>query len=58
MSSCENGGLTPVAMGAQVRIADGKLGVTDGPFVEAREVVAKEIVVGYAIFEHGSSLSR
>ncbi len=54
MSSCENGGLTPVAMGAQVRIAGGKPGVTDGPFVEA-----KEIVVGYAIFEHGSSsLSR
>ena len=54
MSSCENGGLTPVAMGAQVRIADGKLGVTDGPFVEAREVDG-----GYAIFEHGSSsLSR
>ena len=40
------GGLTPVAMGAQVRIADGKLSVIDGPFVEA-----KEIVGGYAIFE-------
>ena len=41
-----NGGLTPVSMGAQVRIADGKLSVIDGPFVEAKEVVG-----GYAIFE-------
>jgi hypothetical protein len=32
--------------GAQVRIADGKLSVIDGPYVEA-----KEIVGGYAIFE-------
>ena len=42
----ENGGLMPVATGAQVRIADGKLSVIDGPFVEAKEVVG-----GYAIFE-------
>ena len=42
----DNGGLTPVSMGAQVRIADGKLSVIDGPFVEAKEVVG-----GYAVFE-------
>ena len=40
------GGLTPVAMGAEVRIADGKLSVIDGPFVEAKEVIG-----GYAIME-------
>lgn len=40
------GGLTPVAMGARVRIADGKLSVIDGPFVEAKEVIG-----GYAIME-------
>ncbi|RWP69255.1 MAG: hypothetical protein EOS20_21660 [Mesorhizobium sp.] len=40
------GGLTPVAMGAQVRIAEGKLSVIDGPFVEAKEVIG-----GYAIME-------
>jgi hypothetical protein len=40
------GGLTPLAMGAQVRIADGRLNVVDGPFVEAKEVIG-----GYAIFE-------
>ena len=42
----DNGGLMPVKTGAQVRIADGKLSVIDGPFVEAKEVVG-----GYAIFE-------
>jgi hypothetical protein len=42
----DSGGLMPLAKGAQVRIADGKLSVVDGPFVEAKEVVG-----GYAIFE-------
>ena len=42
----DNGGLMPVQAGAQGRIADGKLSVIDGPFVEA-----KEFVGGFAIFE-------
>ena len=42
----DSGGLMPLATGAQVRIADGKLSVVDGPFVEAKEVIG-----GYAIFE-------
>ena len=42
----DNGGLMPVAMGAQVRITDGQLRVVDGPFVETKEVIG-----GYAIFE-------
>lgn len=42
----DNGGLLPVASGAQVRITDGKLNVIDGPFVEAKEMIG-----GYAIFE-------
>ena len=42
----DNGGLMPLATGAQVRIADGRLSVVDGPFVEAKEVIG-----GYAIFE-------
>ena len=42
----DNGGLTPLQQGARVSIADGKLRVTDGPFVEAKEVIG-----GYAIFE-------
>ena len=41
------GGLMPIAMaGARVRITDGKLSITDGPFVES-----KELIGGYAIFE-------
>ncbi len=40
------GGLMPVAMGARVRIADGKISVIDGPFIETKEVIG-----GYAIFE-------
>jgi hypothetical protein len=42
----DNGGLMPLAAGAQVRIIDGQLSVLDGPFVEAKEVIG-----GYAIFE-------
>jgi hypothetical protein len=42
----DNGGLMPLAMGAQVRIVDGQLSVIDGPFAEAKEVIG-----GYAVFE-------
>jgi hypothetical protein len=44
----DTGGLLPIAMaGAQVKITNGKIGVVDGPFVET-----KELIGGYAIFEH------
>lgn len=43
------GGLLPVAMGARVSIAKGNLSVTDGPFIETKEVIG-----GYAIFEFKS----
>jgi hypothetical protein len=42
----DNGGLMPLSTGAQVRIADNKLSVVDGPFVETKEMIG-----GYAIFE-------
>ena len=42
----EGVGLLPTAAGMRVRLADGKLTVTDGPFTEAKEVVG-----GFAIFE-------
>src|SRR5260370_34701451 len=35
----DNGGLMPLATGAQVRIKGGQLSVVDGPFVEAKEVI-------------------
>ena len=42
----ESGGLAPTASGARIRVRDGRLHVTDGPFTEAREVVG-----GYAFIE-------
>lgn len=42
----ETGGLAPSAAGARVRVAGGKITVTDGPFSEA-----KELVGGYAVYE-------
>jgi hypothetical protein len=41
-----SGGLQPSAMGMQLRYAGGKRTVTDGPFVET-----KELIGGYAILE-------
>jgi hypothetical protein len=45
----ETGGLLPSAMGAKVRVSRGKLNVTDGPFIEA-----KELIGGYAIMQFRS----
>jgi len=42
-------GCLPTAMGARVRLADGKISVTDGPFAESKEVVG-----GFAILEVSS----
>ena len=44
-----SGGLAPTAQGARVRLSNGKVSVTDGPFAEA-----KEIIGGYAQFEFAS----
>ena len=43
------GGLLPSARGARVRAAEGRLSVTDGPFVES-----KKLIGGYAILEAAS----
>jgi hypothetical protein len=43
-SLVDSGGLLPTKDGARVRLADGKITVTDGPFTET-----KEIIGGYAI---------
>ena len=42
-------GCLPSAMGARVRLSDGKLTVTDGPFTEA-----KELIGGFAILQANS----
>jgi hypothetical protein len=43
------GGLLPTATGARIRLAGGRLHVTDGPFTEAKEVIG-----GYAILKAAS----
>jgi hypothetical protein len=42
-------GCLPTALGARVRISNGKVAVTDGPFTEAKEVVG-----GFAILRADS----
>lgn len=42
----DTAGLTPTADGFRVRLAGGKLGVTDGPFTETKEVIG-----GYALVQ-------
>jgi hypothetical protein len=41
----DTAGLAPSALGARVRLAGGKLNVTDGPFAEAKEVIS------YALYQ-------
>ncbi|HYQ80292.1 MAG TPA: YciI family protein [Anaeromyxobacteraceae bacterium] len=45
----DTGGLLPSKDGARVRLAGGKITVTDGPFSESKEVIG-----GWAILETGS----
>jgi hypothetical protein len=42
----DTAGLQPSSKGARVRLADGKVTVTDGPFIETKELVAS-----YAVLE-------
>ena len=42
----ETGGLLPSDAGARVRVTNGKIETTDGPFTEAKEVIG-----GYAIYD-------
>ena len=45
----ETGGMAPTSQTVRVRLANGELSVTDGPFSEAKEVTG-----GYAIMEYDS----
>ena len=42
----ERGGLQPSATGSRVRLSQGRVTVTDGPFTEV-----KELIGGYAIYD-------
>lgn len=39
------GGIFPSALGARVRLDDGEFSVTDGPFPEAKEVMAAWVII-------------
>jgi hypothetical protein len=43
------GGLLPSSKATRIRVSDGKMSVTDGPFAET-----KELIGGYAIFDLSS----
>lgn len=45
----QTGGLAPTAISARVRLSQGEISATDGPFTESKEVIG-----GYAIFELAS----
>jgi hypothetical protein len=45
----DTGGLLPSKEGARVRVAGGRISVTDGPFIDS-----KEIIGGWAILEAAS----
>ena len=45
----DGAGLQPLSKATRVRLANGKINVTDGPFSEAKEVVG-----GYSLIEAGS----
>jgi hypothetical protein len=51
-------GCLPSALGARVRLSDGKLSVTDGPFTEAKEVVGGFAILEAKSKEHAIELAR
>jgi hypothetical protein len=51
-------GCLPSAAGARVRLADGKVTVTDGPFTETREVIGGLAILKADSREHAVELVR
>jgi hypothetical protein len=51
-------GCQPSSKGARVRLADGKVSVTDGPFAEAKEVIGGFAIVQAASKEDAIVLAR
>ena len=54
----EAGGLLPSATGARVRLSQGRVSVTDGPFTEAKELVGGFSIVQVASREEAVELGR
>jgi hypothetical protein len=51
-------GLQPLAAGARVRLAKGKITMTDGPFAEAKEVVGGYAIMDFKTREEALVLAR
>lgn len=51
-------GCLPSALGARVRLANGKTSVTDGPFTESKEVVGGFAILRADSKEHAIELAR
>ena len=54
----QTGGLLPSAAGARVRVRDGKLTVTDGPFAETKELIGGYAIVDVASRDEAVALGR
>jgi hypothetical protein len=52
------GGCLPSALGARVRSANGTMSVTDGPFMESKEVIGGFAILECASKEHAVELSK
>ena len=52
------GGLLPSSQGHKIRMADGKVTVTDGPFTEAKEVIGGFAILNYASHEEAIAGAR
>ena len=52
------GGLLPSSQGHKVRMAGGKITVTDGPFTEAKEVIGGFAILNYANHEQAIEGAR
>jgi hypothetical protein len=52
------GGLLPSATGAAVRVANGQVTVTDGPFAETKEIVGGFVIVDVASKEEAVEMAR
>ena len=51
-------GLQPTAAGARVALRGGRIGVTDGPFAEAKEVIGGYAIMDAASHEEALALAR
>ena len=54
----DTGGLAPSSKGARIRLSDGRLTVTDGPFAEAKEVIGGFAIINAASKDEAIALGR